>query len=1035
MIVTLPRFQSVGAGASAYVALAAAIADCRSHALDPVTVVVPSNEAGLAARRALGRDGGLVNVRFMVFDRLAELLASAHLQSGMRPLVPAIRIEAARSVLREQPGRFEPVADNRLTAEALAETFRELSTLSEAERESLAERSESARETIALFDAFAERTAAFYDASDLYALATAALGANGLPADIGHVILFQPTHPQPGAAMLARALYDAGALHVLAYDTGSAEPSPALDAFARELGAAPAPTATGAPSSISLIVAEDPDEEVRTVIRELAAEIDNRGIPLHRIAILYSAPALYAPICEELLAAAGIPANGRSVRTLRDTLPGRTLSALLRIATEQYSRHAVIEFFSLPLSPSGEPPFPGARWDVIARDAGVVGGSPAHWRQRLAHFNDGLEQRRAEAVRDSLDARVARIDADIARVGRLLAALETLHQRLIALDRAQSWSGAVDRLRSVLDDYLPPRSAFDEEQAANYDALLQELAGLEALDEPALRSVPSATTVQEQLERVLDRPLRRGRFEEGVYTGPIARARGLAFDRVYLLGMIEGLMPTRPRLDPLLPAELREGVPGLESASRRASDEQREAFLHACAAAPDVRLCYPVGDLRGQSRNLPSRWLLREAARLAGQPGSISSETFHHWIETAEDRPSWLHLTPSFAAAIASSGVPATATELRLHEIAAHPGEPTSHPYLAAPPLSRGLVAQIERRSTRFTPWDGLLAGEAYDWELPPLSPTALEEWAQCGRRFFLGRILRVPPTNDPEVEFEMSPLDRGQLIHSTLERFFSEFRAIEPGEKWEPHHSQRLKELFDEQAAIFQRAGLTGLPLKWKIERETLLRQLERLLKVDEEIRERLGLRIEALEYAFGDGDGVRIAVGGAELRVRGRIDRLDRDAEGRYHVYDFKTGNPDFLKIDAVEPFKHEIRLQLPLYARAIEAATGGDVAESAYWALRPGVGKEADPFSRFPFDRGELVDDALEAIAAGMREGIFPANPGKNGRDGGQHCMFCDYKTLCPPGRAREWNRKSGASELASYTAIGASVNDDDDDEDNE
>ena len=62
-------------GAAAVDALAAAVARAKDgEPLRPVTVVVPSNYAGVAARRALARRGGVIGVSFVTLYRLAELL-------------------------------------------------------------------------------------------------------------------------------------------------------------------------------------------------------------------------------------------------------------------------------------------------------------------------------------------------------------------------------------------------------------------------------------------------------------------------------------------------------------------------------------------------------------------------------------------------------------------------------------------------------------------------------------------------------------------------------------------------------------------------------------------------------------------------------------------------------------------------------------------------------------------------------------------------------------------------------------------------
>ncbi|MDZ4278350.1 MAG: hypothetical protein U1B78_04345, partial [Dehalococcoidia bacterium] len=78
--------------------------------LGAVTVAVPSNHAGLSLRRRLGSGElslrpvsgreGLVNVRFQVLARIAELLGAPSLAAqGKRPLTSPVRAEAVRAAL------------------------------------------------------------------------------------------------------------------------------------------------------------------------------------------------------------------------------------------------------------------------------------------------------------------------------------------------------------------------------------------------------------------------------------------------------------------------------------------------------------------------------------------------------------------------------------------------------------------------------------------------------------------------------------------------------------------------------------------------------------------------------------------------------------------------------------------------------------------------------------------------------------------------------------------------------------------------
>src|SRR5258708_34611445 len=88
----------VSYGRAATMALAQAIAGSKQAAGDvfaPVTVVVPSNVAGLSVRRLIGSGrvggaGGLINVAFVTPYELAATLATPRLDPGAPPQAPLL---------------------------------------------------------------------------------------------------------------------------------------------------------------------------------------------------------------------------------------------------------------------------------------------------------------------------------------------------------------------------------------------------------------------------------------------------------------------------------------------------------------------------------------------------------------------------------------------------------------------------------------------------------------------------------------------------------------------------------------------------------------------------------------------------------------------------------------------------------------------------------------------------------------------------------------------------------------------------------
>src|SRR5262249_50714204 len=129
--------------------------------LAPVTVVVPGNSVGVAARRLLASGelgpvspagAGVIGVNFLTGYRLAELLAAPRLAaSGRRPVSTAVVAAAVRRVLRSDPGPlFASVAAHPATEEALVGAHRELADLDAHALQLLARPSRAASEAVRL---------------------------------------------------------------------------------------------------------------------------------------------------------------------------------------------------------------------------------------------------------------------------------------------------------------------------------------------------------------------------------------------------------------------------------------------------------------------------------------------------------------------------------------------------------------------------------------------------------------------------------------------------------------------------------------------------------------------------------------------------------------------------------------------------------------------------------------------------------------------------------------------------------------------
>ncbi len=166
----------VGHGRPAHTVLWAMIARAqREDPLAPVTVVVPSGYAGASLRRRLvERHGGLVNVRFVGLEQLADDLAAPALAgSGHRPLSPALRREVLRGLVASRDDTLRRVADH---PDALR-------SLDRAVRHALATRTPTARlvrdrAVVEVAEAFRAATTGFWDPADLLAVAARAVAGD-----------------------------------------------------------------------------------------------------------------------------------------------------------------------------------------------------------------------------------------------------------------------------------------------------------------------------------------------------------------------------------------------------------------------------------------------------------------------------------------------------------------------------------------------------------------------------------------------------------------------------------------------------------------------------------------------------------------------------------------------------------------------------------------------------------------------------------------------------------------------------------------
>ncbi|CAN5362821.1 PD-(D/E)XK nuclease family protein [soil metagenome] len=1024
--------------------------------LQPVTVVVPTNYVGVSIRRLLaggapggdgaggdgaGRDwlgpvtargAGIAGLHLSTVYRLAELLGAPRLAAaGRRPVSTPVIAAAVRQVLREEPGIFGPVREHPSTEEALVRSYRELSELRAETLDTLAAGGARASEVVRLRRAVRARLeATWFEEADLMASAEQAVVAHStVLGDLGTVVVYLPQDLSPPAAALLRALAARTPVEVIAARTGAPDADADVDRSLGRLGLKPpARCEVVPPAATAVVCVSDAEEEARSAVERIVAAA-RRGVPLERMAVLYPSPEPYARIVAEQLGAAGIPYNGRGVRPLADRMLGRWLLDLLGLADRDFSRPAVMGLIAgAPVvGPDGRR-VPAGPWERVSREAGVVRGR-ADWDRRLRHHAVELRSRADRETgepepRDWLVDRHRR-SADLADELRAFAA--GLFDQLDDGARCGSWRGLVEwctaMARRLLGDDRR-RERWPEVERAAADRVEEALDRLAGLDE--VEAATDLSVFRRTLELQLGDDLGRvGEFGHGVLVGRTSAALGVDLDLVVVLGLAEGVCPTRPREDSLLPdAERRAVADELRLRGDDVGVEHRHLLAALAASTGERVLTYPRGDLRRSVDRAPSRWLLDAAGALGGGgPGD----------RRLPDRADWLEFVPSFARRMSTVAFPATPRQYGLRALALHRGPLTGHPLVAGDEgLRRGVELALTRGRDGFTRFDGNLGGVADRVPAPTdpervLSASQLELWLSCPHAYLMQYVLRVQPVENPEELLEIDPMEKGSLVHEVLERWLGEQLTgpLPPPERpWPAAARVRILAIAAEVCAAAEARGVTGHPLLWGRDRNRILADVARFVDHDDDRRARLGLTPAGAEQPFGMDGAPPVALDlrdGRAVQVRGRIDRLDRAADGSLVVADYKTGGTNrYRQLSEEKPLGDGTKLQLALYGlvmQALHPAAGGVRAE--YWFTST---KGAFARIGYPVTDGvaAALRRALRVAADGITAGHFPMKPPEPGWRPSTECRFCDTDDLGTSDRYRDWERIRTAGALRGYVA---------------
>ncbi len=462
----------------------------------------------------------------------------------------------------------------------------------------------------------------------------------------------------------------------------------------------------------------------------------------------------------------------------------------------------------------------------------------------------------------------------------------------------------------------------------------------------------------------------------------VLNARGLSFRAVALLGLSEGEFPRAEREDVLLREEDRFALQqaGLDDLEPRLRGDELTFFYQAVTRAREkLLLCRPYLADDGQKWEPSPYW--QQAQRL------VTNAPVSH-IRPEDPLPLREVASPQeLAGTLTQLGL--TRLELAEHW-SAHDTARLQH---------SGRVLQARLATEAQGPFEGDLSALAPQFSAvygpeQVWSSSRLEAYGLCPHHFWLGQDLALEPRQPPTEGFDVFIL--GSMYHEILEEVYRQAGAEVDSERLLALLPTVAEAVFDKAPAVY---GFRPTPL-WAMQRRELEQILaQTLVALAEATADSTPL---AQEQVFGMKEQPPLLVqrDGDEFRVRGFIDRVDQDADGRLRLIDYKSGATPIAARDLAEGR----RLQIALYALAArDALQLGQVADGFYWHI--GSAK-ASSLKLANFEGGleaalnTAITHAFNHIAE-VRAGRFPPAPPSAGCP--THCPGTNF---CWRYKAKGW-----------------------------
>ncbi|PZG99966.1 DNA helicase UvrD [Streptomyces sp. NTH33] len=711
------------------------------------------------------------------------------------------------------------------------------------------------------------------------------------------------------------------------------------------------------------------------------------GVPWNEMAVLVRAGARAIPTLRRALTAAGVPldVDGDDVPLRHEPAVAPLLTALRAVATAEAARRGAAEAAGEdPEGRPGEPPEGQPDADTCWLDtetaltllASPLAGMDAADLRRLGRALREEERAAGNPLPPPSDDLLARALAEPERLvahdptyargaQRLGALLRKARERLAGGGTAEEalwdlWEGTPWPAR--LERAARRGGAAGRNADRDLDAVCALFATAARAEERT--GGRGALNFLEEIEAediAADTLTRRAVRPDAVRLMTAHRSKGLQWRLVVVAGVQEGLWPDLRRRGSLLEADRigRDGLAAPLTPGAMLAEERRLFYVAATRARE--RLVVTAVKAPADDGDQPSRFLTElgvEPKDVTGRPRRPLSVA----ALVAELRATTVD--PRASATLRRAAAHRLARLAALADDEGRPLVPSAHPYrwwgMADPTESKVPLRDRDQPVV--------------------LSGSALDQLANtCALQWFLSREVKADAPASAAQGF-------GNVVHVLADEVAS---GRTPAD---------LAVLMERLETVWNALAFDA-PWKSEQEKENARVALERFLKWH--VLERAGRTPVAGEHDFD----VSLAAGDYQVRIRGSMDRVEADGEGRAYVVDFKTGKQ---APTAAEVARHPqlAVYQLAVREGAVDEVFGGTRPEpggAELVQLRQGAAKRdgGDSLPKVQTQEpptGEWVGGLLATAAGKVLDERFTPTAG-------QHCAHCAFRASCsarPEGR---------------------------------